>query len=224
VTAPFPIAVTLSGTGRTLANLIDRIDTGELNVAIRCVIGSKAGLRGLEIAAAAGIPQHVIARRNYPDTAAFSAAVWDVIGAHDVRLVVHGGFLQKLLVPPSWAGRVINIHPSLLPAFGGQGMYGHHVHEAVLAHGCTVSGCTVHICDDAYDTGPIVAQRCVPVLPIDTPDTLAARVFAAECDLYPAVIRAFAEGRVQQTGRRVTIAPGIQPGGHPECHVARAEE
>lgn len=205
---PFPIAMTLSGTGRTLANLLERIDAGDLNVAIRCVIGSKPGLRGLEIASAAGIPCHVIQRREYPDTAAFSVAVWEAIGAYDVRLVAHAGFLQKLLVPPDWEGRVINIHPSLLPAFGGQGMYGHHVHEAVLGHGCKVSGCTVHICDDAYDAGPIVAQRCVPVRDDDTPDTLAARVFAAECDLYPDVIRAFAEGRVQQHGRRVTIAPG----------------
>jgi phosphoribosylglycinamide formyltransferase-1 len=98
-------------------------------------------------------------------------------------------------------------------------MYGHHVHDAVLAHGCKVSGCTVHICDDAYDTGPIVAQRCVPVRDDDTPDTLAARVFAAECDLYPAVIRAFAEGRVQQHGRRVTILPGTMG-----CRSTAAEE
>jgi phosphoribosylglycinamide formyltransferase-1 len=114
---------------------------------------------------------------------------------------------------------VINIHPSLLPAFGGQGMYGHHVHEAVLAHGCKVSGCTVHICDDAYDAGPIVAQQCVPVRDGDTPDTLAARVFSAECALYPEVIRAFAEGRVQRDGRRVTIAPGTTG-----CRTSSTEE
>jgi phosphoribosylglycinamide formyltransferase-1 len=87
-------------------------------------------------------------------------------------------------------------------------MYGHHVHEAVLAHGCKVSGCTVHVCDNAYDTGPIVAQRCVPVQDDDTPESLAARVFVAECALYPEVIRAFAEGRVQRHGRQVTIMPG----------------
>jgi phosphoribosylglycinamide formyltransferase-1 len=218
VATPFPIAVTLSGTGRTLANLLDRIRAGELAVAVRCVIGSKPGLRGLDVATAAAIPAHVVQRRDYPDTEAFSAAVWETISAYDVRLVAHAGFLQKLLVPPGWEGRVLNIHPSLLPAFGGQGMYGHHVHEAVLAHGCKVSGCTIHICDNAYDTGPIVAQRCVPVHDDDTPDTLAARVFAAECDLYPAVIRAFAEGRVQQRGRRVTIAPGT-----PACQTSRAE-
>ncbi len=215
---PFPIAVTLSGTGRTLANILHRIAAGELPVAVRCVIGSKAGLGGLAVAEAAGIPTHVVARRAYADTEAFSAAVWSVIGGYDARLVAHGVFLQKLLVAPGWSGRVINIHPSLLPAFGGAGMYGHHVHAAVLAHGCKVSGCTVHICDDAYDAGPIVAQRCVPVMDDDTPDSLAARVFAAECALYPEVIRAFAQGRVQQAGRRVTIAPDTT-----ECSAARPE-
>lgn len=204
----FPIAVLLSGQGRTLANILTQIEHGDLPVAVRCVIGSKPGIRGLTIAADAGIPHHVIQRRAFADTEAFSASVWETLAAYDLRLVVHAGFLHKLLVPAEWERRVLNIHPSLLPAFGGKGMYGQHVHAAVLAHGCKVSGCTVHICDDAYDTGPIVAQQCVPVRDDDTPETLGERVFAAECALYPAVIRAFAEGRIQQRGRRVTIAPG----------------
>jgi phosphoribosylglycinamide formyltransferase-1 len=204
----FPIAVLLSGQGRTLANLLAHIERGDLPVAIRCVIGSKPDIRGLAIAAEAGIPHHVVQRRDFADTERFSAAVWETLTPYRVRLVVHAGFLHKLLVPAGWEGRVLNIHPSLLPAFGGKGMYGQHVHAAVLAHGCKVSGCTVHICDDAYDTGPIAAQQCVPVRDDDTPETLGERVFAAECALYPAVIRAFAEGRIQQHGRRVTIAPG----------------
>lgn len=201
----FPIAVLLSGQGRTLANLLAAIERGELPVTIRCVIGSKPGILGLTVAANAGIPCHVITRKAFTGTEAFSDAIWETLAPYGVQLVVHAGFLQKLLVPPEWAGRVINIHPSLLPSFGGTGMYGHHVHEAVIAHGCKVSGCTAHICDDAYDAGPIIAQRCVPVRDDDTPETLADRVFAAECDLYPTVIRAFAEGRIQQDGRRVTI-------------------
>ncbi|MCA1666085.1 MAG: phosphoribosylglycinamide formyltransferase [Thermomicrobia bacterium] len=201
----FPIAVLLSGQGRTLANLLGAIARGELPVAVRCVIGSKPGIRGLTIAADAGIPHHLVRRRDFADSEAFSAAVWETLTAYDIRLVVHAGFLHKLLVPAGWEGRVLNIHPSLLPSFGGQGMYGQHVHAAVLAHGCKVSGCTVHICDNAYDTGPIVAQQCVPVRDDDTPETLGERVFAAECMLYPAVIRAFAEGRIQQTGRRVIL-------------------
>jgi phosphoribosylglycinamide formyltransferase-1 len=218
-TPPFPIAVLLSGTGRTLANLLEEIDRGMVPARVRCVIGTKPGIRGIEIAEAAGIPTHLIRRRDFPDTEAFSAGIWDTLAAYDLRLIVHAGLLSKVLIAPGWEGRVINIHPSLLPSFGGQGMYGHHVHEAVLAHGCKVSGCTVHICDDAYDAGPIVAQRCVPVRDDDTPETLAERVFAAECALYPAVIRAFAEGRIQRTGRRVTIAPGT-----PACPTTRVEE
>ncbi|MDQ2787323.1 MAG: phosphoribosylglycinamide formyltransferase [Chloroflexota bacterium] len=208
VSADFPIAILLSGQGRTLANILTRIACGDLPVVVRCVIGSKPGIRGLTIAADAGIPYHVVQRREFADTEAFSAAVWETLAAYDIRLVVHAGFLHKVLVPAEWEGRVLNIHPSLLPAFGGKGMYGAHVHAAVLAHGCKVSGCTVHICDDAYDAGPIVAQQCVPVRDDDTPETLGARVFAAECALYPAVIRAFAEGRIQQAGRRVTITSG----------------
>ncbi len=161
----------------------------------------------------------IVRRRDFAESDAFSAAVWEAIAPYDVRLVVLGGFLHQLLVPPGWEGRVLNIHPSLLPAFGGKGMYGRHVHDAVLAHGCKVTGCTVHICDDAYDAGPIVAQRCVPVLDDDTTETLGARVFAAECALYPAVIRAFAEGRIQQHGRRVTIVPGT-----PACRTTSGEE
>ena len=204
----FPIAVLLSGQGRTLANILTHRERGDLPVAVRCVIGSKPGIRGLTIAADAGIPHHLIQRRAFADAEAFSAAVWETLTAYNIRLVVHAGFLHKLLVPPGWEGRVLNIHPSLLPAFGGKGMYGQHVHAAVLAHGCKVSGCTVHICDNAYDTGPIVAQQCVPVRDDDTPETLGERVFVAECTLYPAVIRAFAAGRIQQDGRRVTITLG----------------
>ncbi len=205
-TTEFPIAVLLSGQGRTLANLLVQIAQGALPVRIRCVIGSKPNLRGVAIAAEAGIPHHVIPRRDFPDAEAFSAAIWEMLAPAGVQLVVHAGFLHKLLVAPGWEGRVINIHPSLLPAFGGKGMYGGHVHAAVLGHGCKVSGCTVHICDDAYDAGPIVAQQCVPVRDDDTPESLSERVFAAECVLYPAVIRAFAQGRIQQRGRHVTIA------------------
>ena len=103
----------------------------------------------------------------------------------------------------------MNIHPALLPSFGGKGMYGHHVHEAVLAHGCKVSGCTVHFVDNTYDTGPIIVQRTCPVLEGDTPDTLAARVFEQEKLAYPEAIRLFAAGRLQLDGQRVNILPAV---------------
>ena len=108
-------------------------------------------------------------------------------------------------VPDDFLGRVMNIHPALIPAFCGKGYYGHHVHEAVLAYGVKVSGCTVHFADNEYDHGPIILQRAVPVLDDDTPDTLAARVFEQECEAYPEAIRLFAEGRLRIEGRRVKI-------------------
>ncbi|MCI0703467.1 MAG: phosphoribosylglycinamide formyltransferase, partial [Planctomycetia bacterium] len=121
-------------------------------------------------------------------------------------LVCFAGWLHLLPIAPDFHHKVLNIHPALLPAFGGKGMYGHHVHEAVLNYGAKVSGCTVHFADDTYDTGPILVQRAVPVKEEDTPDTLAARVFAAECEAYPEAIRLIAEGRVTVQGRRVIIS------------------
>ena len=122
-------------------------------------------------------------------------------------LVVLAGYLKKIEVPVGFTNRVVNIHPALLPAFGGKGMFGHHVHEAVIAHGCKVSGCTVHLCDDQYDSGPILVQRTCPVLETDTPEVLAARVFEQECVAYPEAIAALVEKRVQFHGRRAVVAP-----------------
>ena len=128
-----------------------------------------------------------------------------------MRLVVHAvqalddGFLQLIEVPDEFLGRVMNIHPALIPAFCGKGYYGHHVHEAVLAYGAKVSGCTVHFADNEYDHGPIILQRPVPVLDDDTADALAARVCAAECEAYPEAIGLFAQGRLSVEGRRVRI-------------------
>ena len=202
---PLSLAVLLSGAGRTLENLLGCIGRGELAAVVRGVVSSRPGVRGLAVAAAHGIPVRVIERRGFPDDAAFSAAVYDAVAPYEPRLLVHCGFLRRLTVPPRWAGRMLNIHPSLLPAFGGRGMYGRHVHEAVLAHGVKVSGCTVHFVDEEYDHGPIVAQRAVPVLEGDTPETLGERVFAAECALYPETIALFAAGRLAIDGRRVRV-------------------
>jgi phosphoribosylglycinamide formyltransferase-1 len=120
--------------------------------------------------------------------AAFAERVWAAVRGHSPRLVCLAGWLHLLPIPDDFRQRVLNIHPSLLPSFGGKGMYGHHVHEAVLRSGVTESGCTIHFADDTYDTGPIVLQKRVPVLVGDTPETLAARVFAAECEAYPEAI------------------------------------
>jgi formyltetrahydrofolate-dependent phosphoribosylglycinamide formyltransferase len=194
------IAVLISGAGTTLRNLIDKIAAGRLRAQIAAVISSSAAAKGLRHAAAAktpaSIPASVIEPKSFASPAAFSSAVFDKCRAAKADLVVMGGWLKLLLIPPDFAGRVINIHPALIPMFCGKGMYGQRVHEAVLAAGAKVSGCTVHFVDDHYDHGPIIAQRAVPVLAGDTPDSLAARVFAAECELYPQVINWLADGVV----------------------------
>ena len=192
---PIRLAVLLSGSGTTLQNLIDRIADGRLTAQIALVVASKATAFGLERAQRAGIPTAVVERKAHATVESFSAAVFQHCRESGASLVCLAGFLHLLRIPADFAGRVLNIHPALLPAFGGKGMYGHHVHEAVLRAGAAESGCTVHLVDDEYDHGPIVVQKRVPVLPGDTPDALAARVFAAECDAYPEAIRLVAANR-----------------------------
>lgn len=187
---PLRLSVLLSGSGRTLDNLLDRIGDGRLAATVEVVISSREDVRGVRIAEAAGLPVRVVSPRKL-STGAFSDRIFGSCAASGVDLVVMAGFLHLVTVPPSFAGRVINIHPSLLPAFGGKGFHGMHVHRAVLARGCTVSGCTVHLVDDEYDHGRILLQKTVPVLSDDTPESLAARVFAAECEALPQAIDRF---------------------------------
>ena len=184
-------AVLLSGTGRTLENLLAHRAAGTLDIDIPVVISSRDGVRGLDVAHAAGIEAHVVARRVFGSPEAMSARVQEIITPLRIDLLLLSGFLSQLSILPEWEGRMLNVHPSLLPLFGGQGFYGRRVHEAVLAAGMKVSGCTVHEVNEEYDAGPILAQRCVPILPDDTPDSLGARVFAAECEVYPEAIRDF---------------------------------
>ncbi|MFM7075791.1 MAG: phosphoribosylglycinamide formyltransferase [Planctomycetaceae bacterium] len=190
MTAPRPIAVLLSGSGRTLENLLDRIAAGSLAARVAVVVASRGDVRGVRVARNAGVPVEVVERggRGLDD---WSAAIFAPCRAAGAELVVMAGFLHLVAIPADFADRVINIHPSLLPAFGGKGFHGDHVHRAVLARGCTVSGCTVHLVDDEYDHGRILLQRAVPVLADDTPESLAARVFAAECEALPEAIRRF---------------------------------
>ncbi|CAN5648280.1 phosphoribosylglycinamide formyltransferase [soil metagenome] len=202
------VAVLLSGSGRTLENLIERRSNGSLDIEIPVVISSRLNVRGVEVGRGAGIETHVVSRRDAPSPGELSRRVLAILEPHDIDLIVLAGYLLRLEILPRWQGKILNIHPSLLPLFGGQGMYGHHVHEAVLASGMKVSGCTVHIVNEEYDAGPIVAQRCVPVEPGDTAEKLASRVFDTECELYPEVLQAFAEGRVQHHGGTVTISRG----------------
>ena len=194
----------LSGGGRTLTNLLNHIDSGELDARVVSVIASRE-CKGLERAAQAGLEHHLVPYRQMPDLQTYSDRISELLDAAGADLVTLGGFLSMWLIPPRYEGRVINIHPALLPAFGGKGMYGDRVHEAVLASGCKVSGCTVHFVNNEYDSGPIIAQQCVPVEEGDTPAALAARVFEAECELYPRAISLFAAGRLQIDGRVVRV-------------------
>jgi phosphoribosylglycinamide formyltransferase-1 len=208
--SPLKLAVLVSGGGTTLQNLIDAIAGGRLDARVSVVIGSRPGLKGLQRAADARLMNFVVERPTFDQCAPFSREVFSLTDDAGADLVCLAGWLCLLEVPPRYAGRVMNIHPALLPSFGGKGMYGRRVHEAVLAHGCKVSGCTVHFVDATYDNGPIILQRTCPVLDDDTPESLAHRVFEEEKIAYPEAIRLFQEGRVKVEGRRVRILPPRQ--------------
>lgn len=199
---PLKIAVLLSGGGRTLANLADEIRAGRLAATIEAVVCSRGDAYGVTRARELGLPCAVVERKSC-DPAEFDERISAAVGNPD--LVCMAGFLSLWRIPDHLYGRVINIHPALLPEFGGRGMYGDRVHAAVLAAGKTESGCTVHFCDNEYDHGPIILQRRVPVRTDDTVASLAARVFAEECKAYPQAIRLLAEGRVRLEGDRATI-------------------
>jgi len=185
-------------------NLHQRIEDRSLRAVIATVVSSREDVAGVERSREAGLPTLVIERRGLtPD--AFQRELTQAVAGAD--LVCMAGFLSLWRIPDEFYGKVINIHPALLPEFGGAEMYGRRVHEAVLAAGKTISGCTVHFCDNQYDHGPIILQRTVPVLPDDTADALAGRVFEQECIAYPEAIRLFAAGRLRIDGQVVRIAP-----------------
>ncbi len=203
---PIRLAVCVSGEGRTLQNLIDRIASRALRATIVQVVASRPRIGAIARAEAAGIPQ-ALAAQGKPGLGEFSASVFAPIRQRGADLVILGGFLSLLEIPRDYNHRVINVHPALLPSFGGRGLHGRKAHEAVLAAGVKVSGCTVHFANDQYDAGPIIAQHAVPVLETDDPDTLAERVFQAECQTLPAAIALYADGRLRIDGKRVHILP-----------------
>jgi phosphoribosylglycinamide formyltransferase 1 len=205
--SPLCIAVLISGSGRTLKNFIDLAAEGRLPVEIRLVVSSSSSAGGLAHARTAGIPTRVIGRNRHASDEAFGDAIFAVCREAGVDYVAMAGFMKFAPVPEDFAGRVLNIHPSLIPAFCGHGVYGHRVHEAVLKYGAKVTGVTVHFVDNQYDHGPIIWQQPVPVFDDDTTDSLAARVFEAEIEAYPHVLRLLAARRVRVDGRRVTFSP-----------------
>src|SRR5579862_2355669 len=200
------LAVLLSGGGTTLQNLLDHIAADKLQAQIVCVVSSNPQAYGLVRAEKAQIPSIFVRRKSCASAEEFSERIFAFCREHRAELVCMGGFLQLLPIPTDFQGRVLNIHPALIPAFSGKGFHGLHVHRSAIEAGVKVSGCTVHFADNEYDHGPIVSQRVVPVLDDDTPDSLAARVFEQECEAYPEAIQWFAEGRLRIEGRRVHCA------------------
>jgi phosphoribosylglycinamide formyltransferase-1 len=199
------LGVLISGGGTTLMNILDYINAGKLNAEIAVVISSRSAVAGVERARNAGLNVKIIRKKDFSDIDEFSRRIEQELVAADVELVTQAGWLCLWKIPARYENRVMNIHPALLPSFGGEGMWGHHVHEAVLEHCCKISGCTVHFCTNEYDKGPIIVQRCCPVEETDTPDTLAARVFEQECVAYPQAIKLFSEDRITIRDGRVKI-------------------
>ena len=202
-----PIAVLISGGGTTLRNLIEQIREGSLPIEIRLVISSSADARGLAIAAEAGIPSLVVRKDKLTTADAYSEAIFGPCRNAGVKYVVMGGFMKHVAIPADFENRVVNIHPSLIPAFCGHGMYGLRVHQAVLDYGAKITGCTVHFVDNDYDRGPIILQRPVEVRDDDTAESLQAAVFAEECQAFPEALSLLAAGRIQVSGRRVLVRP-----------------
>jgi phosphoribosylglycinamide formyltransferase-1 len=209
MSGPLRIGALLSGGGRTLLNIQDAIDEGRLDAEVVVVITSRASAAGVERARARGLDVRVATTHALGSVEAVDDAITRWLLDAGVQLVCLCGYLRLLRIDEALKGRVMNIHPALLPDYGGRGMFGDHVHRAVLEAGDTVSGCTVHFVDEVYDHGPTILQRRCPVEPDDTPGTLAARVFEQECVAYPEAIRLFAEERLRLVDGRVVIE------GHP---------
>lgn len=213
----YKIGFLLSGSGSTLENLLVYLKENRLeNIQVSVVISSRENAYGLTRAKNHKIPAHVVPYKDYKSKPeAYSQKITEFLDQYEVDLAVMGGFMSLYIVPPHYQNRVLNIHPALIPAFCGKGFYGERVHQAVLDYGCKVSGCTVHIVDNEYDHGPIVAQRVVDVYEDDTVESLQHRVGDVEKQIYPWVIRAFAENRVEIQERKVFIkALKKSPGFH----------
>ena len=199
------LALFASGGGSNAAAILDAIEAGTLDAEAAVLVSDRPGAGALARAADRGLPTAVVAPGQ--DEAAFAQELLDVLAAHEVSAVALAGYLRRVPDPVVWAyrHRILNVHPSLLPAFGGAGWYGRRVHQGVLDYGCRVSGATVHLIDSEYDTGPVVLQEAVRVEPDDTAQTLAARVLAVEHRLLPQALALLADGRLHVEGRRVSL-------------------
>ena len=203
------LGIICSGRGSNLASIIEAIERGEIPAEIAVVIADKRDAYALERARTKGIPAVAVVYRDYPERADFERAMLDELHAHDVTLVVLAGFMRILspVFVHAYTGRILNIHPALLPSFPGA-----HAHRDALAYGVKVSGCTVHFVDEGMDSGPIILQASVPVTEDDTEETLAARVLEQEHRIFPEAIKLYVEDRLRTDGRRVHILPAAEGG------------
>ena len=205
--APMRLAVFASGGGTNFQAILDAIADGDLPAHPACCVSNTPEAGALERAARHDVPTAVVDPSDHADAASFGDALLDVLARHEVSFIALAGYMLK--IPPNvvdaYRGRMTNVHPALLPAFGGKGMYGMHVHEAVLEYGAHWSGATVHLVDEEYDHGPVVLQEPVPVYADDTPERLAERVKTVEHRIYPEALRLFAQDRVHFDGRTVRL-------------------
>lgn len=208
VPRPMRLAVFASGGGSNLGAIQDAIDADRLDAVEAVVVTDRRGIGAIERSEARGVPVETLAPASYADEGAFAAALLDVLARYEVDVIALAGYLRKIPSPvvQAYAHRILNVHPSLLPAFGGAGMYGERVHRAVLAYGAQFSGATVHLVDDEFDSGPVVLQQTVPVYEEDSPASLAARVLEVEHEIYPLALSLLAEGRLSLDGRLVRIS------------------
>lgn len=202
---PIRLGVLISGGGRTLLNILDKINAGRLNAEVVLVICSLSKASGVEKAKKAGLNVKIVRKKDFAHIDDFSSRLEEELSGANVDLVIQAGWLCLWKIPQKYENRVMNIHPALLPGFGGHRMWGHHVHEAVIKAGVKISGCTVHFCTNEYDKGPILVQRCCKVEEDDTPATLAARVFEQECIAYPEAIKLFTENRISVQNSKAII-------------------
>ena len=204
------LGVLASGRGSNFAAILRAIEEGRLTAEAKVLVSNREEAGALEVARQHHIPAYWLSSKDYDSPEAYDVAIAQLFDQQEVNFVILAGYL-RYITPEfinKYRNRILNIHPALLPSFGGKGMYGIRVHEAVLEYGCRVSGVTVHIVDEKYDAGPIVLQRCVPVLDDDTPESLAHRVLEHEHQIYAEAIQLFAEDRIRLEGRRVRILSG----------------
>jgi phosphoribosylglycinamide formyltransferase-1 len=201
------IAIFASGRGSNFQAILSAIDAGLLPARVTVLISNRSDAAALDIARARKIQTSHLSQKMFPSEEALVEAMLNVLSQQRAELLVLAGYLKKipLQVVRRYRNRIVNIHPALLPLFGGAGMYSHFVHEAVIASGMKVTGATVHLVDEEYDRGPIVIQRTVEIIQEDTPDLLAAKVLKIEHEIYPLALKAFAEGKIKIEGKKAWI-------------------